>query len=54
VNVGTEDTMKESKNVDQSYMGSGPLSYTTPSMAVVLSFRSTLLLLLFLVVQPTS
>jgi len=52
VNVGTEDTIKESKNVDQSYMGSGSLSYTTPSTAVVSSFLSTALLLLFLAVQP--
>lgn len=52
MNVGTEDTIKENKNVDQSYMGSGPLSYTTPFTAVVPSFLSTPLLLLFLVVQP--
>jgi len=44
--------MKESKNVDQSYMGSSPLSYTTPSTVVASSFRSMPLLLLFLVVQP--
>jgi len=52
VNVGTEDTIKESKNVDQSYMGSGPSSYTTPSTAVVSTFLSTALFLLFLAVQP--